>query len=204
MKKTCIDPEVRPFLDTLTERLTRAGFKQLTEEAATKMRPGYVVMFYNIPNNTSAIYIIGAITASSISFRHEKEPAKDPCVTAPDLEATCHGYVGFRMTSSLYKDYMYMVLAAKPIIGEELVKNANFLPLSDAAPTDIPLGSFVLLRDQSGTITPVITRVLSRHIENDHRFLFWKQSPHVNGEWQSGVLMHHCTPLSNYDYLILC
>lgn len=204
-----IDPELHPFLDTLTERLTRAGFKQLTEEAATEILHDYVVVLYKKSTKSFSAYIIDMVSASGISFRHKKDQTGkvDPCVTAPDLEAVCHGYVDFHMQHHHYDDYLYKVISTAPIIGEKLVKNAGFLPLSKATPTDIPRGSVVLLRDQDGTITTVIARELSDKFENDPRFLFWKHSPIVrskDGEWQSDVLMGHRTPHSKYHYLLVC
>ena len=190
--------DIVPVMEELPELLKNLGFKQLTDTNATSLRGDNVVMFFCAKNSHFCYGIIDNVTSGgTINFVHaNREPSE---------EEEYDGYDSHYMAPKHFGKYLYKVISETRLVNDENLKNAGFRPLSEASPSEMPLGCLVLLHHKESHITfPVIVRVLSHDFEGDHRLLYWRQSGIVVGQWDTGVIMDHVNhSFSEYEYLVL-
>ena len=190
--------DIVPVMEELPELLKNLGFKQLTETNATSLHNGNVVLFFNCKSNIFSSGIIDNVTSGhTINFVHAQHELSEA--------EEYHGYGSDHMDSNHFGKYLYKVISETRFANDENLKNAGFRPLSEASPSEMPLGCLVLLHSKGSHFTfPVIVRGLSHKFEGDHRLLYWRQSGIVVGQWDTGVIMDHVNhSFSEYEYLVL-
>ena len=185
------DGNIFPVLDELPQVLRACGFKQLTNEAAAELREKSVVMLFNISKNTISTYVIHKVIPNTrLDFTHDRPISAD---------AEMHGYEA-KLPSASFHNYLYKVIAEKPIHNSADAGNAGFRPLSEVHSGEMRPGNVVLLRvKRTEYITLAIVRVL-KMCNGDQRLLYWTQCPHVVGEWISKAFIGN---FDRYEYLVL-
>ena len=207
-KKICVPligtgiEKLNPDVSKLTELLLAKGFRPLTKESSQKLPIGSLVLIHSGNTNSLSFALVQKHlywNNAYLGFNYvPNSRLQPPCST--DMARTFDNF----------NQKFYLVLGQVNVIDgipqvdklPELLKEIGFKPLAEAVPEDVSSGDMVFLYENTGRLTPIIIRELSHQFANDHRLLFWKQSPIVIGEWQSDVLMEHLTPFKNYEYFV--
>lgn len=181
----------------LTEIVSKAGFRQMTDATPANLPVGSVVAIYNTRNQT---FFFGVVREYYLDGSFGYIPFSQLKDAEPEMGD---------MEKYDFKDHMYNVYMQVAVIDnhpqaevlEKEVQKAGFRPLAEATPEDLPDGCVTMLYSCiSNTIGVVIVRTLSM---SNKRFLFWNQSAIVAGDWHSNVIMDELNPFENYQYLVI-
>jgi len=194
------DVEPKDFelnVDELDEILPQVGFRPLTEVTPDTLPVGSVLLIYNFRNHTMSPVVICEYHHLGFSYIDFSD-LNDVEPNRYDLYQKC----GFK--DLLYKVFIQLTVIDTNVQANllpKVIEEAGFKPLDEATPEDLPSGAVVLLyAAKSGLLTPLIVRVLSM---SNKRFLYWRQSPIVAGDWDTAVIMDDLKSFKNYSYLVI-
>jgi len=184
-----------PNIAEMTEVLSNAGFRPLTDATPDTLPSGSVVVIYNSRNHAlSPLYVVEQHLRGGFSYMLFNE-----LNSYPDME--------YMDTNHDFSGKFYKLLFQLPVVDSQpqleylnnAIEKAGFRSLDTATPDDLPMGSIALLYTDCGILTPVITRTLSM---SNKRFLYLHQGM-AAGHWHSSVIMDHLKPFKNYSYLVI-
>jgi hypothetical protein len=186
----------------ISAALKQMGFKPLTRKAA-KTLVGKQVIF-GTPNTCGYKLFVRTIAKvdkkTGMEFEHKPVPVRQLSEAAKFDSGLQHDI----LCVTAYQKHLYLVISDKPITTSEGAKTAGFKQLSEVSPSDLPLGTLVLIRNKNnGTIFPAIVRVMGKSTDEDLVLLYWSLSSIVAGQWQTDRMVNNKNQFRQYEILVL-